>query len=379
MKTLSFSCELPNGVHARPASHIEALCNEFRAVIQWQNERTGISANAKSVLSLIGTDTLLGDHCQITIEGDDEEQALEKISRFINTEFAHCDSSLEVVEQQVGDFLPLPRSFTALNAQVSRGNAVSAGFGIGKLIRIGAINFDTLADLPESRDIELEQEALLQGLKQLMKAFELQLKTASHTEGEVVNAHLSIIKDAEFKSTLENNLVQGRSCADSVIATAKHFGEQLQKSASNYMRERELDIRDVCFQLLQSIYGEERFCNTLKLSEPTICIADDLTPSQFLELDKDLLKGLILTHGGSTSHTVILARSFAIPTLVGIDERSLTTILDNEVLVDGTLGLVATELDEPLRRYYEQEQRVVDIIEKTPESVSRSKRASSGW
>lgn len=364
MKTLSFSCELPNGVHARPASHVEALCNEFSAVIQWQNERTGISANAKSVLSLIGTDTLLGDNCQITIEGDDEEQALEKISRFINNEFAHCDSLLEVVEQQVGDFLPLPRSFTALNAQVSRGNAVSAGFGIGKLIRIGAINFDTLADLPESREIEVEQQALLQGLKQLLKAFELQLKAASHTEGEVVNAHLSIIKDAEFKSTLESNLIQGRSCADSVIATAKHFGEQLQKSASNYMRERELDIRDVCFQLLQSIYGEERFCNKLRLSEPTICIADDLTPSQFLELDKNLLKGLILTHGGSTSHTVILARSFAIPTLIGIDENTLTTIIDNEVLVDGTLGLVATELDEPLRRYYEQEQRVVDIIEK---------------
>ncbi|WP_375749471.1 phosphoenolpyruvate--protein phosphotransferase [Vibrio sp. HN007] len=362
MKTFSFSCELPNGVHARPASHVEALCNEFDADIKWQNERTGISANAKSVLSLIGTDTLLGDKCLITIDGEDEESAFEKIKSFIANEFPHCDSPLETNEEETGEFVALPRSFTNLEAPVVRGNAVSAGFGFGQLMRVGAINFDTLTDLPEKRDLETEKSSLELGIKQLAKAFELQLKTANHTEAEVVNAHFSIVKDAEFKQTLESNLVEGRSAADAVIATAKHFGEQLQKSASAYMRERELDIRDVCFQLLQSIYGDEKFSNQLNLNGPTICIADDLTPSQFLELDKSLLKGLVLTHGGSTSHTVILARSFAIPTLVGIDESKLSSFIDSEVLIDGSLGLVATEISEPLRRYYEQEQRVADTV-----------------
>ena len=110
------------------------------------------------------------------------------------------------------------------------------------------------------------------------------------------------------------------------------------------MRERELDIRDVCYQLLQSIYGDERFGSQNKLTQPTVCLADDLTPSQFLELDKSLLKGLILSHGGSTSHTVILARSFAIPTIVGVEGSRLTELLDEEVIVDGTLGIVVTEI-----------------------------------
>jgi fructose-specific PTS system IIA-like component len=84
-----------------------------------------------------------------------------------------------------------------------------------------------------------------------------------------------------------------------------------------------LDVRDVCFQLLQHIYGEARFPAPGKLTVPAICLADELTPSQFLELDKTLLKGLLLRGGGTTSHTVILARSFNIPTLVGVEMAAL--------------------------------------------------------
>ncbi len=363
MKTFSFSCELPNGVHARPASYVEALCNEFEADIQWKNERTGISANAKSVLSLIGTDTLQGDPCLVFIEGKDEDAAFQKLFSFIQHEFPHCDAPLEQTKLNDGELSILPRNFSNLNIPVIRGHAVSSGFGSGQLVQVGAINFDNLNDLPENRTIAEEKAALSKGLKQLYRTFELQITTANHTEAEVITAHISIVKDAEFHQTLEANLVEGRSCADAVIATAKHFSEQLQNSTSAYMRERELDIRDVCFQLLQTLYGEDKFSNQLTLEQPSICIADDLTPSQFLELDKKLLKGLILTHGGSTSHTVILARSFAIPTLVGIDETKLSALVDTQVFVDGNLGLVATEITEPLRRYYAEEQRMASIIE----------------
>ncbi|GAL13795.1 phosphoenolpyruvate-protein phosphotransferase of PTS system [Vibrio astriarenae] len=100
MKTFSFSCELPNGVHARPASHVEALCNQFSSDITWQNKRTGMSGNAKSVLSLIGTDTLLGDECLITINGQDEDSAINQLKQFIVNEFPHCDAPLQSNEVQ---------------------------------------------------------------------------------------------------------------------------------------------------------------------------------------------------------------------------------------------------------------------------------------
>ncbi|MBC7005071.1 phosphoenolpyruvate--protein phosphotransferase [Photobacterium sp. BZF1] len=363
MKSFSFSCELPNGVHARPASHVEAVCNQFDSNITWQNQRTGMSGNAKSVLSLIGTDTLLGDECLITIDGMDEESALEQLKQFINNEFPHCDEPLAVSDQEEDQSLaPLPRNFSNLKAAHIRGRSVSEGFGKGILTAVGAVNFDGLANLPEPRALVEEQNELDSGIEAVIKSLNIFLASAQHTEGEVIKAHLSIARDKEFQQTLKDNLVEGRSCADAIIATAKHFGELMKNSSSAYMRERELDIRDVCYQLLQSIYGNERFGSQNTLTEPTVCLADDLTPSQFLELDKSLLKGLILSHGGSTSHTVILARSFAIPTIVGVEGSKLSAFLGSEVVVDGTLGLVVTEISEPVERYYTQEHKVREIV-----------------
>lgn len=362
MKSFSFSCELPNGVHARPASHVEAVCNGFDSSITWQNQRTGMSGNAKSVLSLISTDTLLGDECLITIEGQDEDSALTQLKQFITNEFPHCDAPLATTTQEDENLDRLPRNFSNLNVAHIRGRSVSEGFGQGVLMAMGAINFDALTDLPPAKSLNEERSQLNSGLEAVVKSLTIQLNSSEHTEGEVLKAHLSIAKDGEFRQTITSNLVEGRSSADAIIATAKHFGEVMKNSSSAYMRERELDIRDVCYQLLQSIYGDERFGSQNKLTQPTVCLADDLTPSQFLELDKSLLKGLILSHGGSTSHTVILARSFAIPTIVGVEGSRLTDLLDEEVIVDGTLGIVVTEIAESVERYYVQESKVKEIV-----------------
>jgi fructose-specific PTS system IIA-like component len=129
----------------------------------------------------------------------------------------------------------------------------------------------------------------------------------------------------------------------------------VQRSGNSYLQERVLDVRDVCFQLLQHIYGEARFPAPGKLTEEAICLADELTPSQFLELDKTLLKGLLLRSGGTTSHTVILARSFNIPTLVGVDMEALLPWVDRRVQIDGNAGLVVVNPDEAVARYYQQE------------------------
>lgn len=107
------------------------------------------------------------------------------------------------------------------------------------------------------------------------------------------------------------------------------------------------DVRDVCFQLLQQIYGEQRFPAPGKLTQPAICMADELTPSQFLELDKNHLKGLLLKSGGTTSHTVILARSFNIPTLVGVDIDALTPWQQQTIYIDGNAGAIVVEPGKP--------------------------------
>ena len=78
-------------------------------------------------------------------------------------------------------------------------------------------------------------------------------------------------------------------------------------------------------------------------------------PSQFLELDKTHLKGLLLRGGGTTSHTVILARSFNIPTLVGVDLAALLPWVDTQVQIDGNAGLLVVDPSPAVARYYQQE------------------------
>ena len=91
-------------------------------------------------------------------------------------------------------------------------------------------------------------------------------------------------------------------------------------------------------------------------------MADELTPSQFLELDKNHLKGLLLKSGGTTSHTVILARSFNIPTLVGVDIDALTPWQQQTIYIDGNAGAIVVEPGEAVARYYQQEARVQDAL-----------------
>ncbi len=361
-QSFSFTCELPNGVHARPASHVETICNTFTSTIEWKNSRTGEIGNAKSVLSLIGTDTLHGDECTIVIRGADEDAAFERLNLFIKNEFPECDEPLETGGEDDGEFPALPRNLTNLNPEMVRGRTVSSGQGRGKLVQVGGIDFEAFSALPNARSADEEQTALNQGLERLRHALELQKQSDKGTATAVIEAHLSILRDEEFSARLLQELDKGKTSAESIIATAQHFCAQMQKSASVYLRERELDIRDVCFQLLQLVYEDHQFQTDNGLTEPSICLADDLTPSQFLELDKNLLRGLVLTHGGTTSHTVILARSFNIPTLVGIEASSLAPYAGSEVFIDADLGLVATRITNELERYYQEEQRVADTL-----------------
>lgn len=360
-KVVKFVCELPNGVHARPASHVETLCNQYVATFSWHNVRTGRSGDAKSALALIGTDTLLNDECHVTISGDDEEAAWTRFSQFISQEFPHCDVPLEQATTQ--DTLDaLPFSLSNLNPQVIRARPVSGGIATGMLVHLAAPALQLPENLPEAASIESEQARLDSGLNALQRTIELQLLGDCGTAAAVLEAHRSLVSDASLRTRLLEGVLQGAGCAAAIVRAAEYFCAQFAQSSSAYLQERALDVRDVSYQLLQQIYGETYFPSQRALQGPSICMADELTPSQFLELDKSMLKGLLLSSGGSTSHTVILARSFNIPTLVGVQAAELMPWLQQEVCLDGDLGLVAVNLTEPVRRYYRQELQVKEAI-----------------
>jgi fructose-specific PTS system IIA-like component len=355
---LEFECVLPNGVHARPASLIKEQCKGFEADIRWRNMRTGAVANAKSVVALIGSDTLFHDSCEIAIDGPDQDAAYACLARFIRNEFPHCDGALAPVATAVDALPPLPRCLANLDPVVLRAPSVCEGVAQGTLVAIGGFDFDAMPELPPPLLPAQERGRLDGALAELTTALRAQHHLARGSAAEVLAAHASIVSDPEFAQQLHLQLEACGACAPAIAATARHFRDTLLKSRSELMRERELDMRDVCFQLLQQIYGSEHFRGGVQLTADAICLAEHMTPSQFIELDKRHLKGLLLAHGGSTSHTVILARSFNIPTLVAVDYAALAAKVGSEVIVDGDVGLVAVDISEAVARYYRQEMAV---------------------
>ncbi|BBQ86128.1 TPA: phosphoenolpyruvate--protein phosphotransferase [Kluyvera ascorbata] len=374
---IEFVCELPNGVHARPASHVETLCNTFRCDIEWHNLRTDRKGNAKSALALIGTDTLAGDSCQLIIHGSDEQAAHQRLSVWLKDEFPLCDAPLaqaDSIEQA-----PLPESLTRLNPTLFRAQPVCSGSAGGTLTRLAALDLNNLSDLPSAQSPEQEQSALDAGLTRLVRTLELRLLDSDSTASAILEAHRSLATDASLRQHLLAGVNGGLSCAQAIVESTNHFCAEFTRSSSSYLQERALDVRDVGFQLLQHIYGEQRFPAPGQLTQPAICIAEELTPSQFLELDKTRLKGLLLQSGGTTSHTVILARSFNIPTLVGVDIDAMTPWQNQTVYLDGNAGAVVVAPTEAIARYYQQEARMQAAIrEQQSEWLHKEARSADG-
>lgn len=357
---VEFTCELPNGVHARPASHVETLCNTFISQIEWHNLRTDRKGNAKSALAVIGTDTLAGDACRLVIQGEDEQNAYQQLEQWLREEFPHCDAPLAEAINIERD--PLPESLARLNPMLFRALPVCSGSAQGVLTLLASLDLNALSDLPEAKDEGDEQLALDNGLTLLVKNIELRALDSDSTASAILEAHRSLATDTSLRQHLLSEVNRGLSCAQAIIATANHFCDTFSRSSSTYLQERVLDVRDVCYQLLQHIYGEARFPSPGQLTQPSVCLADDLTPGQFLELDKTLLKGLLLKSGGTTSHTVILARSFNIPTLVGVDNESLLQWRNQSVFIDGNAGAVVVDASDAVARYYRQEARVQQAL-----------------
>ncbi len=275
-------------------------------------------------------------------------------------EFPHCDAPLEGVISTELD--PLPESLTRLNPTLFRATPVCSGSARGILTLLTSLDLNALTDLPDAQSVEAEQSALDNGLTLLVKHIELRALDSDSTASAILEAHRSLATDTSLRQHLLSGVSQGLSCAQAIVATANHFCDTFSRSSSAYLQERVLDVRDVCYQLLQHIYGEARFPAPGQLTQPGVCLADDLTPGQFLELDKTLLKGLLLRSGGTTSHTVILARSFNIPTLVGVDSESLLQWRNQPVFVDGNAGAVVVNGSDAVARYYRQEARVQQAI-----------------
>ena len=350
---ITYVCELHEGVHARPAGYIARLCNLFGADIDWENTRTGLLANAKSALSLIASDTLVNDTCRITLCGEDETQAAVQL-RTLLSDLPTFSLEPEPITTQGY----LPRCLRELNPQVIQGTRINKGAAIARPQIMQSLTFtDIIARNPGYiGNIESEKARFLTGLDALRVEQEAALGKNQGIEHDLIAAHLSLITDIAFQDSAIGYLNNNMNAWSAIAQASLDFCHQLERSPSQYLQERALDILDIATQLISAIYGEQALAyHPPLLTEPTIVFACHLTPNQFLALNRKHLAGLVLSSTGKTSHTAILARSSGIPTLADIDFSSLDFDVDQLIIIDGEPGILITHPDEKVLRYYRHE------------------------
>jgi fructose-specific PTS system IIA-like component len=372
-----FVFPLTNGLHARPASCLEAVASRFQAKALIVNVRNQTEADAKSVLSLVAADIHEGDECVLRLEGADAEEAFKELTRFLGEDFLHCDEALpEVVAPAVDR--PLPRALRAAGISVyQHGTVVCRGLAQARVVRVGGLSLARNFVMPVAGAADEELKKFGDAVAALRADFEREIVTAKdNRQIEVLKAHAAILRDVSLAARVEALLKEKkRTAGDAVIAAVEEFAVTLRKAGSAYLRERVLDLQDVSGRLLTQLYGKAAVTLTPVLTAPSIVVAESLTPGQFLALDRGHLRGLVLAHAGVTSHTVILARSFGVPTLTGVGKIERFTD-GQEVVLDGRRGLLIAELESAGRRYYAMEMRKLERLRQV-EAIYRDRPGAS--
>jgi len=376
----TFDFPLPLGLHARPAAFIQERCQDFEGEIVFENLRNGRKGEAKSILSLITSDTQYGDLCRVAVSGQGEKEFAAALKRFLVED-------LKLKEEKALERIPastaiVPRLILAEKEIYLTGQPASPGIVSGKVFLLKAgFNWESLTaggeGSPESISLQAEKEAFSQAVSKVQQEIQRLLPQKSGVERNILQAHLSIITDRAFIDRVNELITKEKYQAKQAVYQAgREFSQLLGQAKSQYLRERMADIQDVTGRLLEQLGGQKLTRTRASLNEPAIIVAEDLFPSEFLSLNLDFVRGLILDIAGQTSHTLIMARSQAIPAVTGVTQASRQLRSGEEVILDGTRGVVVISPGEAVRRYYQKEMEAEGLPSRSPPAAGCSARSN---
>ncbi|HWO74891.1 MAG TPA: phosphoenolpyruvate--protein phosphotransferase [Bacillus sp. (in: firmicutes)] len=246
---------------------------------------------------------------------------------------------------------------------ILKGIAASSGIAIAKAYRLVEPNLDVSKKTIENTHDEIErfQNAISQSTTELEALRDNTKKKLGADKAAIFVAHLLVANDPEFlgpvKEKIDAEKVNAEFALQEVSAMFVSMFEQME---NEYMRERASDIKDVTKRILAHLLGVKLPTPSL-IAEEVIVIAEDLTPSDTAQLNKDFVKGFATDIGGRTSHSAIMARSLEIPAVVGTKEVSKTVENGTIIIVDGLNGEVYID---PTPEVIEKYKRDQDAYEK---------------
>lgn len=314
-KQFTFELPLLSGLHARPASHLADEAKKFSSLCTLTNLRNGAVAEMESVLSLIAADVRLNDKCSVQVRGADEEAASAALHSFIQHDLPAHDAPLPDVLKDART-PQLPRALRSAQVHVTYGQTASRGIGQGKALIVNSVELVPEQITEKPGQPAVEEQRIRDAFAKVRNRIRAKLlERLSATEIGILQAHLAMLDDAALSARMLENVANEKSGANAIMEAGRFFGDLLSRSENPVLRERAIDIHGLCLELMEAISGKKT-AQPITLKEPSIVIAVNLLPQQLLSVDHNFIRGLVLEAAGATSHTVILARSLGVPTLL---------------------------------------------------------------
>lgn len=238
-----------------------------------------------------------------------------------------------------------------------QGIAASSGIAIAKAYRLVEPDLSFEKKTIEDTDSEVERfnSAIAQSKSELEVIRDNAKENLGADKAAIFEAHLLVLSDPELLNPIQDKVKSEKVNAEVALKeTADKFISMFESMDNEYMRERAADIRDVTKRVLSHLLGV-KIVNPSLISEEVIVVAEDLTPSDTAQLNRQFVKGFTTDIGGRTSHSAIMARSLEIPAVVGT--KSATKDIENGdlIIVDGLKGEVHINPTQELVEQYKKE------------------------
>ena len=245
-----------------------------------------------------------------------------------------------------------------------QGVAASRGICVGPVFKFIRAEIKIQKCKCEDTEAEIKRlhSALEEAKTQITRIYEKALTEASKNDASIFEAHKMILDDPEFIAAVENKIIAEKVSAESgVYEAAQMFSATMAAMKDEYFKARAMDILDVGNRVLRILLGIAE-TPTANLKKPAVIIAEDLTPSDTVLLDKSLVLGFCTAQGSATSHTAILARGLGLPAVAGAGKELMAMKNGDLIIVDGTHGVAILEADEATLKDYDRLDKLSQTI-----------------
>ena len=248
--------------------------------------------------------------------------------------------------------------------QCFQGKSVYKGIAMGPVVVLRKNDYQVKRTRIEDAEAEAARVdvALKASQEQLQKLYDKAVKEVGEASAAIFEVHQMMLEDEDYLEAIQSMIRTEQVNAEYAVAvTGDNFAEMFASMDDDYMKARSADIKDISERLVRNLSGQGDV--DLSSIEPSVIVADDLSPSETVQMDKDKILAFVTVHGSTNSHTAILARMMNIPALIGVkmDLEELQTGMT--AVVDGFGGKVTFEPDEELKaqteaRMQEEEEKL---------------------